>query len=41
MEATMFDDEESTMTWARMWQLVAAGALIWLGLVALGLWIVR
>ncbi len=37
-EAPMFD---GTMTPAKLAVIVAAGVLMWVGLVALGMWIVR
>lgn len=37
----MISDDDDGITWTRLWQLVAIGALMWVGLVALGVWIVR
>ncbi len=37
----MFDDEESTMTWATAGLLFCIGGLMWVGIVALVVWIIK
>lgn len=41
MSKRFFNDEESTMTRARMVQLVGAGLVCWFALVGVGMWIIR